>query len=297
MLVDVALDVAKMLLHQLLRPVAFAFGDRGGDLLVEAGIDGLALVAMGVLAQPAPAAVALAGMERVEDREKQGIARRLGDGAVEAGIGFLVAHGITGCAGLAGKRLQQLDLRLGSAEGRKPRHHRLDGETHLDHLERVGVIEDVFEGRVRRCGNCGPRQQGREARIALAQRRAALPQAVIAVGIHARIHARIHESAAALMARDAPLLLQHIESPAQRPAPDAELAGERALRRHARALVIVAVLDELPQPAQGLIASLHLEDTCALWSGLCRARPDGPGPAEIARWAKSPTRNQYATKK
>src|SRR6516165_354711 len=51
-LVDVALNVAKVLLHQLLRPVAVAFGDRSRDLLVEAGIDRLALVAMGVLAQP-----------------------------------------------------------------------------------------------------------------------------------------------------------------------------------------------------------------------------------------------------
>src|SRR5690348_1225710 len=37
-LVDVALHVGEVLLHQLLRPVALALGDGGGDLLVEAGI-------------------------------------------------------------------------------------------------------------------------------------------------------------------------------------------------------------------------------------------------------------------
>src|SRR6185369_13362892 len=87
-LVDVALNVAQMLLHQLLRLVALALGDGGGDLLMEAGVDRLALVAMGILAQPAPADVALARVEGIEDRQEQRVACRLGDGAVEAGVGL-----------------------------------------------------------------------------------------------------------------------------------------------------------------------------------------------------------------
>src|SRR3954464_8090246 len=64
-LVDVALHVGEVALHQLLRLLALARGDRRGNVVVEVGIDRLALEAMCVLAEPPPGRIALARMERI----------------------------------------------------------------------------------------------------------------------------------------------------------------------------------------------------------------------------------------
>ena len=220
---------------------------------MEAGIDRLTLVAMGVLAQPAPADIALARMQRIEDRQEQGVARRLGNGAVEAGVGLLIRQGIGGGAGLGRQSVQQLDLGLGGPEGCQTRHHGLDRKAHLDDFQRIGMIEDVLQGQVRRRRNRGLPEQCREngGTPALSQgpfRRFA-------------VQAIVDEGAATLVARDAALLLQHVEGAAERAASDAELLGQHALGRHPPG-VEIALLDQLPQPAEGLVGSLHRQGTC-----------------------------------
>src|ERR1700752_3624215 len=77
-------------------PSRAAVADAAGDLAGEAGMDGLALEAVAVLAQPPPAGVALAGAHDVEQAEQQGVARGRRDGAVEGGVGPLVGGGVPG---------------------------------------------------------------------------------------------------------------------------------------------------------------------------------------------------------
>ena len=76
----------------------------------------------------------------------------LGDGAVEAAVGLLIAVGIGGGAGLVGQALQPLDLGLRGAEGGEARHHGLDRQPHLDHFQRIGMVENVS----RRPGSAHP---------------------------------------------------------------------------------------------------------------------------------------------
>src|SRR6185369_2296593 len=97
--IDVALHVAQMAIHAIEGALAVARGDRLVDLLVRGGMHRLALEAMSILAETPPGGIAPAGAKRVEQRQEQGIARSLGDRAVETLVGLLIDQRVGGVLG------------------------------------------------------------------------------------------------------------------------------------------------------------------------------------------------------
>src|ERR1700735_3783799 len=118
LLVDVLLHVAEMALHLKVRFLAVARGNGGGNRFVEGGIHRLALVAMRILAEAPPAQVALAGAHGVEEREKQRVSGRFGNGSMEQGIGSLVGLGIACRARFGSPGLETLCFGLRALSGR-----------------------------------------------------------------------------------------------------------------------------------------------------------------------------------
>jgi len=100
LLKNVLLDIAEMAQHLRAGLLSIAGGDCRGDRLMEACVNRLALEAMCVLAQAAPAGVALLRAHGIEEREKQRITRGFGDGAVKQRIGAFVSFRGARSAGL-----------------------------------------------------------------------------------------------------------------------------------------------------------------------------------------------------
>ena len=84
LLINVLLYIAEMAQHLRVRFLPVTGRNSGGDRFVEAGIHRLALEAMRMFTQAAPAGVALLGAHGIEEREKQCIAGGFRDGPVEA---------------------------------------------------------------------------------------------------------------------------------------------------------------------------------------------------------------------
>ncbi len=109
--VDVALHVGEMALHQLLCPLALARGDCRGDVVVEVGIDGLALEAMRVLAERRQAASRWLAWRESNTARKSALRATSAMVRWKRTSASFVARRIRRRPGLAGDRDQLVDLR------------------------------------------------------------------------------------------------------------------------------------------------------------------------------------------
>ncbi len=208
------LDRVEMEPHRLLGLRRIAVRNRDRNAPVGSGVFGLPVDAVSGLAAVAPGSFRGDLEHRVENRDQQRIARGDRDAAVEASIRLLVGERILGFAARLGRLEQLVDITGGRAQRSEPRLRRLNCEPHLQRVDRVVEL-----------GKLAHQALGSEPRIG-------------------------DEGAAAPVAGDAALSLEHIERVPERAAAHAKLGGEEPLRRQPPGAVEPFSVDEASQPLQ-----------------------------------------------